>query len=77
MWFPKSPPPPSLLRKLNLDVFRFYKKKKNIVGIHCNIFVELCTVASVRDAPKLKFLAEAEQNETLGRNTEHSMFSPL
>ncbi len=34
----------------------------------------------IRDAPKWKFLAEAEQNETLGQrpNTEHgfSHFSP-
>ncbi len=39
------------------------------------------TVTLPRDAPKLKFLAEAEQNETLGRrpNTEHgfSHFFPM
>ncbi len=52
-------------------------KFKYSAGIEERIYIRFATT---RDAPKWKFLAEAEQNETLGRrpNTEHvfSHFSP-
>ncbi len=45
---------------------------ENSALLHKNTFY-FKSISKIRDAPKLKFFADAEQNETLGRrpNTEH------